>query len=145
MTFQDKFEVRTAGRGTTEITAQVARIVRASSVRCGIANVFVQHTSCSLTITENADPSVRRDLETLARRWAPDGDRAYRHDTEGDDDMAAHARSVLAGCSLTVPVDSGSLLLGTWQGIFLWEHRTQPHVRTVVVTVMGESGKATQG
>ena len=139
MTFQDRFEVDTEGRGTTEITAQVARIVRASRVACGIANVFVQHTSCSLTITENADPSVRRDLETLAQRWAPDGDPAYRHDTEGDDDMAAHARNVLAGCSLTVPIDHGSLLLGTWQGIFLWEHRTQPHVRTVVVTVIGES------
>lgn len=139
MTFQDGFEVRTAGRGTTDITAQVCRIVRASGVRCGVANVFAQHTSCSLTITENADPSVRRDLETLAQRWAPDGDLAYRHDTEGDDDMAAHARSVLAGCSLTVPVGNGSPLLGTWQGIFLWEHRTQAHVRTVVVTVIGES------
>ena len=138
MTFQDAFEIRTTGRGTTEITAEVGRIVRQSSIPgCGIANVFVQHTSCSLAITENADPSVRRDLETLAGRWAPDGDPAYRHDTEGDDDMAAHARSVLAGCSLTVPVDNGLLLLGTWQGIFLWEHRTQPHVRTVVVTVIG--------
>lgn len=139
MAFQDTFEVKTAGRGTTEITAQVGRIVRMSDIMgCGIANVFVQHTSCSLMITENADPAVRRDLETLARRWAPDGDRAYRHDTEGDDDMAAHARSVLAGCSLTVPIDNGSLLLGTWQGIFLWEHRAQPHVRTVIVTVVGE-------
>jgi secondary thiamine-phosphate synthase enzyme len=138
MTFQDTFAVRTAGRGTTEITAQVARVVRDSGIRCGIANVFAQHTSCSLTITENADPSVRRDLETLAQRWAPDGDRAYRHDTEGDDDMAAHARSVLGGCSLAVPIDNGTLLLGTWQGIFLWEHRTQPHVRTLVVTVLGD-------
>ena len=137
MTFQDRFEVKTSGRGTTEITAQVARVVHASGIRCGIVNVFAQHTSCSLTITENADPSVRRDLETLAQRWAPDGDAAYRHDTEGDDDMAAHARSVLAGCSLTVPIDEGALLLGTWQGIFLWEHRTQPHTRTIVVTVVG--------
>lgn len=138
MTFQDSFDVKTAGRGTTEVTAQVARAVRASGVRCGIANVFVRHTSCSLMITENADPAVRRDLETLAQRWAPDGDPDYRHDTEGDDDMAAHARSVLAGSSLTVPVGDGALLLGTWQGLFLWEHRAHPHVRTVVVTVMGE-------
>lgn len=138
MTYQDRFEVRTAGRGTIEITSHVARVVRASHIRSGIANVFAQHTSCSLMITENADPAVLRDLETLARRWAPDGDDAYRHDTEGDDDMAAHARSVLAGCSLTVPVDDGSLLLGTWQGIFLWEHRTQAHVRTIVVTVTGD-------
>jgi secondary thiamine-phosphate synthase enzyme len=138
MTFQDTFEVRTTGRGTTEITGKVARLVQASGVGCGIANVFAQHTSCSLVITENADPSVRRDLETLAQRWAPDGDAAYRHDTEGEDDMAAHARTVLAGCSLTVPINNGSLLLGTWQGIFLWEHRTQSHTRTIVVTVTGE-------
>lgn len=137
MTFQDSFEVKTPGRGTIDVTAHVARVVHASGIRCGIANVFAQHTSCSLLITENADPSVRRDLEMLAQRWAPDGDPAYRHDTEGDDDMAAHARGVLAGCSLTVPIDDGSLLLGTWQGIFLWEHRTQPHTRTIVVTVVG--------
>ena len=139
MTFQDTFEVGTSGRGTTEITEHVTRLVHASGVGCGIANVFVQHTSCSLIITENADPAVRRDLETLAQRWAPDGDRAYRHDTEGDDDMAAHARTVLAGCSLNVPIKEGSLLLGTWQGIFLWEHRAKPHARTIVVTVTGES------
>lgn len=138
MTLQQRFEVRTAGRGTTEITGQVARIVRASGVRCGLANVFVQHTSCALILTENADPSVRRDLETLAARWAPDGDPAYRHDTEGDDDMAAHARTVLAGCSLSVPVSEAALLLGTWQGIYLWEHRAEPHLRQVIVTVTGE-------
>jgi secondary thiamine-phosphate synthase enzyme len=88
-------------------------------------------------ITENADAAVRRDLETLAARWAPDADPAYRHDTEGDDDMAAHARSVLAGSAVTVPVAGGELLLGTWQGIYLWEHRTQAQTRTVVVTVVG--------
>jgi secondary thiamine-phosphate synthase enzyme len=137
MTFLDAFELKTAGRGTVEITGQVVRIVRASGVRRGVANVFTQHTSCSLIITENADPAVRRDLETLARRWAPDGDAAYRHDTEGDDDMAAHARAVLTCCSITVPIDGGALLLGTWQGIFLWEHRTSPHTRRVVVTVAG--------
>ena len=88
-------------------------------------------------ITENADPSVRRDLETLAQRWAPDGDPAYRHDTEGDDDMAAHARSLLSGTSVSVPVGNGRPLLGTWQGIYLWEHRTVPHTRTIVITVVG--------
>ena len=97
----------------------------------------MRHTSCGLAITENADASVRRDLETLMQRWAPDGDPAYRHDLEGDDDMAAHARSVLSDVSLTVPVGGGRLLLGTWQGIFLWEHRAQSHSRRVVVTVMG--------
>lgn len=103
----------------------------------GLANLFVRHTSCGLLITENADPSVRRDLETLARRWVPDGDPAYEHDTEGDDDMAAHARTVLGGCSLSVPVGKGRLLLGTWQGIFLWEHRSQGHSREIVITLLG--------
>ena len=137
MAFLEAFEVSTTGRGTIEITAQVARVVRASQILRGIANVFSQHTSCSLLITENADPDVRRDLETLAGRWAPDGDPAYRHDTEGADDMAAHARSVLTCCSLTIPVDDGRLLLGTWQGIYLWEHRTSPHLRRILVTVSG--------
>jgi secondary thiamine-phosphate synthase enzyme len=111
--------------------------VRAAGIGTGIAQVFVQHTSCAVMITENADPSVRRDLETLAARWAPDADPAYRHDTEGGDDMAAHARSLLAGTSVTVPVGGGALLLGTWQGIYLWEHRTGPQLRRVVVTVLG--------
>ena len=137
MSHQQSFEVRSRGRGSSEITAEVARIVRAAGVATGIAQVFVQHTSCSVMITENADPAVRRDLETLAARWAPDGDPAYRHDTEGDDDMAAHARSLLAGSSVSVPVGGGELLLGTWQGIYLWEHRSQPQLRRVVVTVLG--------
>ena len=135
MAFQKTFDVRTRGRGTTEITTEVARIAAASGIATGVAQVFVQHTSCSLMITENADPDVLRDLETLAGRWAPDGDPAYRHDTEGDDDMAAHARSVLSGSSVSVPVGEGALMLGMWQAIYLWEHRTQPHSRTVVVTV----------
>lgn len=137
MTYQHSIEIRTRGRGTTEVTAEVAHLVRASGVATGVAHVFVQHTSCSLMITENADPDVRRDLETLASRWAPDADPAYRHDAEGDDDMAAHARSVVTGISLSVPVGNGALLLGTWQGIYLWEHRTAPHARTIVVTVSG--------
>jgi secondary thiamine-phosphate synthase enzyme len=137
MSYQQTFEVRTRGRGTTEITAEVARIVRAAGIATGIAQVFVQHTSCSVMITENADPAVRRDLETLATRWAPDADPAYRHDTEGDDDMAAHGRSLLAGSTVSVPVGRGELLLGTWQGIYLWEHRTSAHTRRVVVTVLG--------
>ena len=137
MATQQLLQFRTQGRSTLEITAEVGRVVRASGVVTGLANVFVQHTSCSLTVTENADASVRHDLETLARRWAPDGDAAYRHDDEGNDDMAAHARSVLTGCSVTVPVGNGEPLLGTWQGIYLWEHRTQAHLRCVVVTVVG--------
>lgn len=137
MAFQQMFEVRSRGRGTREITADVARIVRASAVATGLANVFVQHTSCSVVLTENADPSVRHDLETLAARWAPDGDSAYQHDQEGEDDMAAHARNILAGASLTIPVTQGELRLGTWQGIYLWEHRAIAHHRRVVVTVVG--------
>jgi len=137
MTFQDIFEISTAGRGTSEITAEVTRIVRAAKIERGIAHVFAQHTSCSVIITENADPTVRNDLEMLAQRWAPDGDAEYHHDTEGDDDMAAHARSLLAGISVTVPVANGKLLLGTWQGIYLWEHRTHAHNRRIVVTVTG--------
>src|SRR3954470_7555362 len=137
MTFQQTFEISTSGRGTIEITGEVARVVQAANIERGIAHVFAQHSSCSVIITENADPTVRRDLETLAQRWAPDGDKAYRHDTEGDDDMAAHARSLLAGVSVTVPVSSGELMLGTWQGIYLWEHRTHAHTRRIVVTVTG--------
>jgi secondary thiamine-phosphate synthase enzyme len=135
--YQRTVEIDTRGRGTTEITDAVAGIVREAGVLTGLANVFVQHTSCSVVLTENADPSVRRDLETLAARWAPDGDSAYHHDDEGDDDMAAHGRNILAGASLTVPVGNGELRLGTWQGIFLWEHRTRPHRRRIVVTVSG--------
>jgi secondary thiamine-phosphate synthase enzyme len=137
MSYQQSFEIRTRGRSTTEITDEVARLVRAAGVAAGIAQVFVQHTSCSVMITENADPAVRRDLETLAARWAPDADPAYRHDTEGGDDMAAHARSLLAGNAVSVPVGGGELLLGTWQGIYLWEHRTGAQTRSVVVTVLG--------
>ncbi len=137
MAHQAILEFSTAGRGTRDITDAVARVVAASGVQCGLAHVFVQHTSCSLTITENADPDVRRDLETIVARLAPDGDPAYRHDTEGPDDMAAHGRTMLTDVGLTVPVGDGRLLLGTWQGIYLWEHRTAPHRRSVVVTVLG--------
>jgi len=128
--------IQSQPRAMENITRQVADFVTQCGRASGVVHVFVQHTSCSLIITENADPDVRRDLETLAQRWAPDGDRAYRHDTEGDDDMAAHARSVLTSTSVTVPFANGRLLLGTWQGIYLWEHRTQRHMRTVVMTIL---------
>lgn len=137
MAHQSELAFSTTGRGTRDITDDVARAVRQSGVQTGLAHVFVQHTSCSLTITENADPDVRRDLETIIGRLAPDGDRAYRHDAEGPDDMAAHARTVLTETSLVVPVGGGRLLLGTWQGIYLWEHRSAPHRRKVVVTIIG--------
>ena len=137
MAYQTTLEFSTPGRGTRDITRDVAAVVAASHLQCGLAHVFVQHTSCSLLLTENADSDVRRDLETIIGRLAPDGDPAYRHDAEGPDDMSAHGRAMLTGSGLTVPVGGGRLLLGTWQGIYLWEHRTAPHRRRVVVTVLG--------
>ena len=133
---QHRLTIQSRGRGALEITARIADIVRAAAVDGGIAHIFVRHTSCGLAITENADPAVRHDLETLMQRWAPDGDPAYRHDLEGADDMAAHARSLLTGCALSIPFAEGRLLLGTWQGIHLFEHRTQGHAREIVVTLL---------
>ena len=137
MAYQQIIEIATRIRGTQEITDEVNKVVRASGLETGLANIFVLHTSCSVIITENASMAVRRDLEMLARRWAPDGDSAYLHSDEGDDDMAAHGRNIIAGTSVTVPVKNGQLLLGTWQGIYLWEHRTHEHRRRIVVTVTG--------
>lgn len=137
MAHQAILQFPTRGRGTRDITEEVARVVAQSGVELGLAHVFVQHTSCSLTITENADPDVRRDLETILARLAPDGDPAYRHDAEGPDDMSAHVRGMLTSTGLSVPIGGGRLLLGTWQGIYLWEHRTSAHRRSVAVTVLG--------
>ncbi|MFZ2268116.1 MAG: secondary thiamine-phosphate synthase enzyme YjbQ [Azonexus sp.] len=137
MSQQHHLTFNTHGRGAVEITDDIAAIVRSAAVSAGIAHVFVRHSSCGLAITENADASVRHDLEILLQRWAPDGDAAYRHDMEGDDDMAAHARSLLTGTSVTVPFADGHLLLGTWQGIYLFEHRTHGHRREIVVTLIG--------
>jgi secondary thiamine-phosphate synthase enzyme len=131
-------ELHTRGRGTTNITDTVSKVVAESGVGQGLCTVFLQHTSASLILCENADPDVRRDLETIMSRLAPDGDPAYRHDTEGDDDMAAHARSILTSNSVTIPVADGQLMLGTWQGLYLWEHRHARQKRQLVVTVMGE-------
>lgn len=136
MAQQSILEFSTSGRGSRDITREVAAVVAASGLRCGLVHVFAQHTSCSLLLTENADADVRRDLETIIARLAPDGDPAYRHDAEGPDDMSAHARSMLTASGLTIPVGEGRMLLGTWQGIYLWEHRTAPHRRRVVVTVL---------
>jgi secondary thiamine-phosphate synthase enzyme len=135
---QQRFVVATRGRGFSEITAQANALVAASKVQIGIANIFTAHTSCSLLISENADPSVRRDLERWMARAVPDGDAIFEHDAEGPDDMPSHIRSILTGVSLVVPVHGGRLQLGTWQGIYLWEHRTEPHQRTVAVTVLGQ-------
>ncbi|HKJ70704.1 MAG TPA: secondary thiamine-phosphate synthase enzyme YjbQ [Gammaproteobacteria bacterium] len=135
---QETFTLVTEGRGTYEITGRIGEAVRGSGIVTGTCHVFQHHTSASLVVTENADPDVRRDLETILARLAPDGDPAYVHDLEGADDMAAHARSILTHNDLTVPVSGGRPRLGTWQGVFLWEHRYSGFRRQVTVTVQGE-------
>ena len=129
--------VRTRGRGTTEITDEVQRIVRAADVGSGVCNVFVHHTSASLIVCENADPTVRGDLERFAARFAPDGDPIFEHTMEGPDDMSAHVRSVFTQVSLSIPVAQGRCDLGTWQGVYLWEHRASGHRRRVTVSIVG--------
>jgi secondary thiamine-phosphate synthase enzyme len=135
--FQVEIELSTNGRGTYDITAQVAAAVRKAGVAVGLCHVFVTHTSASLMLCENADPDVRRDLETFMGDLAPDGDPRFVHTAEGPDDMSAHVRSVLTQSDLTIPVRDGRLALGTWQGIYLWEHRLAGHRRHVLVTVQG--------
>ena len=138
MIYQNSFTMRTTGRGTTEITGRIEQMVRQSGIATGLCNVFIQHTSASLVLCENADPAVRSDLETFLARLVRDGDPIFRHDTEGRDDMPAHIRSILTDSSLNLPISNGRLALGTWQGIYLYEHRTSPHDRHVLVTVFGE-------
>ncbi|MCC5958931.1 MAG: YjbQ family protein [Rhodobacteraceae bacterium] len=135
--YQTAFTIGTDGRGLTEITDKVREAVTEAGVTTGLCHVFVHHTSASLIISENADPSVCRDLDRFMARLVPDGDTLFEHDAEGPDDMAAHVRSVLTRSDLTVPLTAGRLALGTWQGIWLWEHRYQAHQRRVTVTVHG--------
>lgn len=135
---QERLELKTPGRGLHEVTDEVAAVVAASGVATGLCVVFCPHTSASLLLQENADPSARADLLAWLARLAPDGDPRYRHDAEGDDDMAAHLRSSVTRSSETIPVSGGRLALGTWQGLFLAEHRTAPHRRRLVVHVFGE-------
>ncbi|HSP79511.1 MAG TPA: secondary thiamine-phosphate synthase enzyme YjbQ [Myxococcaceae bacterium] len=131
-----ELSVSTRGRGFHELTDEVQRVVSESGVREGLCTVFLHHTSASLILCENADPDVRRDLETFFSRLVKDGDPMFRHDAEGPDDMPAHVRMVLTQNSLSIPVKNGSASLGTWQGIYLWEHRTSPHRRRVTVSVL---------
>lgn len=128
-------KVQTHRRGWHELTADVQKLI-ARERGCGLCQLHLRHTSASLLITENADPSVRVDLERWMARAVADGDPLFTHDQEGPDDMPAHVRSVLAGVQLSVPYENGRLLLGTWQGIYLWEHRYAAHEREVVVTVL---------
>ncbi|MBA3564475.1 MAG: YjbQ family protein [Gammaproteobacteria bacterium] len=132
---QSKFTVRTSGRGTTDITTQVQDVVREAGVEQGICHVFNHHTSASLMLCENADATVRRDLEAWMQRAVPDGDPLFEHTAEGPDDMPAHVRTLLTHSSLSIPVTAGRCSLGTWQGIYLWEHRHAPHTRSITVTV----------
>ncbi|MCP5142716.1 MAG: YjbQ family protein [Zoogloeaceae bacterium] len=135
---QMSFEVSTRGRSTVDVSAEVGRAVREAGVRTGLCHVFCHHTSASLILSENADPQVRRDLEAFMSRLVPDGDPLYGHRDEGPDDMPAHVRMTLTQTGLSIPVSGGRAALGTWQGIYLWEHRTLPHRRRLTVTVQGE-------
>ncbi len=137
MFHQESLILNSRGRGTFEITDQIESIVSASGIERGLCSIFLHHTSASLILCENADPSVRSDLERFFAQLAPDGDPLFRHTTEGPDDMPAHVRTILTQSSLTIPVASGRCDLGTWQGVFLYEHRTEPHRRRVTVSVLG--------
>lgn len=137
MFHQQTISIKTAGRGSYDITDAARDVINKLTIDAGLLNIFVTHTSASLMITENADADVRRDLETVFSRLAPDGDRAYHHDAEGPDDMSAHIRSVLTQVSITIPFKNQSLQLGTWQGIYLWEHRTHSHTRELLLSVTG--------
>jgi secondary thiamine-phosphate synthase enzyme len=133
-----ELSIRTRGRGFYELTDEVLDLVRRSGLDTGLATLHLRHTSASLLIQENADPEVRRDLERFFARLAPDGDPLFRHTVEGGDDMPAHVRTALTAVNVSIPISDGALTLGTWQGIYLWEHRTHPHQRRVTVHLLGE-------
>ena len=135
---QEEIQVGTSGRGSLNVTRDVQRVVAASGIQTGLCHVFITHTSASLMLCENADPTVRQDLETFLGKMVPDGDPMFRHRSEGPDDMSAHIRTILTHNDLTIPVSNGHCLLGTWQGIYLCEHRTHPHQRSLVITVQGD-------
>ncbi len=138
MISQAEIRLDTRGRGTYDITSDVQAAVREAGIATGLCNVFIRHTSASLMLCENADPAVMRDLEAFMSRTVPDGDPMFTHTSEGPDDMPAHVRSVLTQSDLNLPVRDGRCDLGTWQGVYLWEHRTAPHRRKVMLTVQGD-------
>jgi secondary thiamine-phosphate synthase enzyme len=135
---QQTLTVTSRGRGAIDITDEVVAVVAQSRCAVAVCNVFVRHTSASLIICENADPQVLRDLEAFLARMVPDGDSLFRHTAEGPDDMPSHVRSVLTQASISIPVRDSRLLLGTWQGLYLYEHRHRGHTRQVTVTVQGQ-------
>ncbi len=134
---QFSMTVETAGRGTTDISAKIAAVLANTSIQQGLCHFFLQHTSASLMLCENYDAQVRKDLEHFLARLIPDGDPLFKHIIEGEDDMPAHIRTILTQTSLTIPLQNKKLALGTWQGIYLYEHRYQPHQRHLKITVMG--------
>ena len=134
----DRLETRPTGQGLFEFTDALRERVARAEVVSGLCTVFVQHTSASLLIQENADPSARRDLERWLARLVPEGDALYTHTQEGPDDMPAHVRAALTATSLSIPIDGGGLALGFWQGVYLWEHRHRPGTRTVVVHISAD-------
>ena len=136
--FQKTLILRTVGKGTVEITGEVQEVLRSSGLQFGTATVFVQHTSCSLVIMENADPSARRDLEVFMDDLVPDNYPKFIHTHEGPDDMPSHIKMALTRTTEVIPFSNGKLSLGTWQGIFLWEHRVQPHNRRIVLSMQGD-------
>jgi secondary thiamine-phosphate synthase enzyme len=133
-----EIRIPTRGRGLYDFTAEVADWIAQNSLRNGLITLHLRHTSASLLIQENADPDVRRDLENFFARLVPDGDPLFSHTVEGDDDMPAHVRTALTPVNLSIPVSQGQLALGTWQGIYLWEHRRSPHSRSVTAHFVGE-------
>ncbi|MEO6036283.1 MAG: secondary thiamine-phosphate synthase enzyme YjbQ [Verrucomicrobiota bacterium] len=134
----DEIGINTRGRGFYEFTEKVFELVESAGFETGLATLHLQHTSASLLIQENADPEVRRDFERFFARLVPDGDALFRHTCEGEDDMPAHIRTALTAVNLSIPIVSRKLALGTWQGIYLWEHRLAPHSRRVIVHLLGE-------
>ena len=138
MLHQKKLRFSTKGRGTYNITGQITETIEKSGIKSGICHIFIQHTSASLILCENADKNVLDDLDTYMAKLVKDGDSMYKHKDEGPDDMSAHIRTVLTHSSLSIPIYKGKCDLGLWQGIFLWEHRTSGFKRNVAITIMGE-------
>ena len=136
--FQKAIQIETKGKGLHEITQNIIKVVKASNINTGLCNLFIRHTSASLLIQENADPDVQKDLEYFFGKLVPENDLGYNHTYEGTDDMPSHIRSAITKTSEQIPLSAGRILLGTWQGIFLWEHRISGNIRTVIVHISGE-------
>jgi secondary thiamine-phosphate synthase enzyme len=138
MVYHDTLEITTQQRGMTDLTAQVNAVVQKSGCQTGLCHLFIQHTSASLVICENYDPLVKKDLETFMGTLVADGDPRFEHTIEGPDDMSAHIRTILTETSISIPIINGKLALGTWQGIYAWEHRLGSFSRKIIVTILGE-------